>query len=166
MPTSITPPPADDEIECGNCGSYIYAGLIKCPNCGVNLYNPPDIEREKPSNYRPKSTLSLKIELLVRKLRGDKHPAEELFTGAMREAVLFDDLLRKVGGDRSVAERLIEFERKQKPEVHTAHLHRECDPEMGEGKSIRPSIITERRSSLYAGQVSRFWTRTCKQRRS
>jgi hypothetical protein len=117
MPTSITPPPADDEIECGNCGAYIYAGLIKCPNCGVNLYNPPDTEREERSKYRPKSRFSLKIDALVRKLRGGKHPAEELFTGAMQEAVLFDDLLRKVGGDRSVVERLIEYERKQRPEA-------------------------------------------------
>ena len=45
----------------------------------------------------------------------EKHPAEELFTGAMREAVMFDDLLRKVGGDRSVVERLIEYERGQSP---------------------------------------------------
>jgi hypothetical protein len=28
---------------------------------------------------------------------------------------LFDDLLRKVGGDRSTVERLIEYERQQKP---------------------------------------------------
>ncbi len=35
--------------------------------------------------------------------------------GAMREAILFDDLLRKVGGDRSVVERLIEYEHQQKP---------------------------------------------------
>jgi hypothetical protein len=33
----------------------------------------------------------------------------------MQEAILFDDLLRKVGGDRSVVERLIEYERQQKP---------------------------------------------------
>jgi hypothetical protein len=35
----------------------------------------------------------------------------------MREAILFDDLLRKVGGDRSVVERLIEHERHQRPNV-------------------------------------------------
>jgi hypothetical protein len=51
----------------------------------------------------------------MRTLRREPHPAEELFTGAMREAVLFDDLLRKARGDRSVVERLIEYERKQKP---------------------------------------------------
>jgi hypothetical protein len=55
------------------------------------------------------------MESMLRKLRGEKHPAEELFTGAMREAMLFDDLLRKVGGDRSVVERLIEYERRQRP---------------------------------------------------
>jgi hypothetical protein len=79
------------------------------------LLDPPDTEPENRPRYKPKSRLSLKLESFMRRLRREKHPAEELFTGAMREAVLFDDLLRKVGGDRSVAERLIEYERKQRP---------------------------------------------------
>ena len=115
MPTSLTPPPADDEIECGNCGAYIYHGLVKCPNCGVYLVDPVDTEPEERPSFRPKSKISLAIESVLRKLRKEPHPAEELFTGAMREAVLFDDLLRKAGGDRSVVERLIEYERQQKP---------------------------------------------------
>ena len=115
MPTSITPPPADDETECGNCGAYIYAGLVKCPNCGVYLLDPPETEAQQRPRYKPKSKLSLRLESLVRRLRREKHPAEELFTGAMQEAVLFDNLLRKVGGDRSVVERLIEYERAKSP---------------------------------------------------
>ena len=115
MPTSLTPPPAEDETECGNCGAYIYAGLVKCPNCGVYLVNPADTELEGRPKFKPRSKLSLKFDSIMRKLRGGKHPAEELFTGALKEAALFDDLLRKVGGDRSVVERLIEYERQQKP---------------------------------------------------
>ena len=115
MPTSLTPPPKDDEIECGNCGAYIYHGLVKCPTCGVYLVDPIDTELEKRPSLRPRSKLSLAIESLKRKLRGEPHPAEELFTGAMREAILFDDLLRKASGDSSVVERLIEYERRQKP---------------------------------------------------
>jgi hypothetical protein len=114
MPTSITPPPKDDEIECGNCGAYIYHDLVKCPNCGVYLDEPNDTEEQRP-RFRPKSKFSLVIESVIRKIRGEAHPAEELFTGVMSEASLFDDLLRKVGGDRSVVERLIEYERQQKP---------------------------------------------------
>ena len=116
MPTSLTPPPADDETECGNCGAYIYVGLSRCPNCGVNLYEPEDEEGEHPK-FRPKSKFSLAIESVMRKIRGEPDPAEELFTGALREKALFDDLLRKVGGDRSVVERLIEFERQQRPDA-------------------------------------------------
>lgn len=52
---------------------------------------------------------------MVRQLRREPHIAEELFTGALKEAALFDDLLRKVGGDRSVVERLIEYERRESP---------------------------------------------------
>jgi hypothetical protein len=115
MPTSITPPPKADETECGNCGAYIYAGLVKCPNCGVYLLDPVDPEPEHRSSHRPKNKFAQVIEFLVRKLRREPHPAEDLFTGAFREATLFDDLLLKVGGDRSVVERLIAYERQQKP---------------------------------------------------
>jgi uncharacterized Zn finger protein (UPF0148 family) len=115
MPTSLTPPPAEDETECGNCGTYVYVGSMKCPNCGVYLIDPPDTEEERRSRVRPKNRLSRTIESLVRRLRRQPHSAEELFTGAMEEAILFVDLLRKVGGDRSAAERLIEYERRQKP---------------------------------------------------
>ena len=115
MPTSLTPPPRDDETECGNCGAYVYHGLLKCPNCGVYLVDPVDTELEKHPTFRPKSRFSLAIESILRKIRREPHPAEDLFTGAMREAVLFDDLLRKVGGDRSVVERLIDYERGQNP---------------------------------------------------
>jgi len=115
MPTSLTPPPAEDETECGNCGAYVYQGLLKCPNCGVYLLDPIDTEPGERPRFRPKSKSVLAVESLLRKLRREPHPAEELFTGAMREAILFDDLLRKAGGDRSTVERLIEYERQKKP---------------------------------------------------
>jgi hypothetical protein len=81
----------------------------------VYLVEPSDTEEEERPKFRPKSKFSLAVESIVRKIRGESHPAEELFTGALREAALFDDLLRKVGGDRSVVERLIEYERQQRP---------------------------------------------------
>jgi len=117
MPTSLTPPPKDDETECGNCGAYVYQGLLKCPNCGVYLADPVDTEPKERPSFRPKSKFSLAIESMLRKIRGKPHVAEELFTGALREAALFDDLLRKVGGDRSAVERLIAYERGQKPDA-------------------------------------------------
>ena len=115
MPTSLTPPPKEDEIECGNCGAYIYHDLLKCPNCGAYLVDPVETEQEERPKFRPKSKFSLAIESVWRKVRGEPHIAEELFTGALREAELFDDLLRKVGSDRSVVERLVEYERQQRP---------------------------------------------------
>jgi hypothetical protein len=89
---------------------------MKCPNCGIYLIEPGEPEPER-SRARPKSRFSLRIESLIRRIRGERHPADDLFTGAIREAVLFDDLLRKVGGDRSVVERLIEYERRQNPDA-------------------------------------------------
>jgi hypothetical protein len=114
MPTSLTPPPKDDETECGNCGAYIYHDLVRCPNCGVYLDEPAETEAPRP-RFRPKSKLALAFESMLRKIRGEAHPAEELFTGALREATLFDDLLLKVGGDRSTVERLIAYERQKRP---------------------------------------------------
>lgn len=114
MPTSITPPPKDDETECGNCGAYIYHGLVKCPHCGVYLVDPVSTEEEESPSLRPKSRFALWLESVVRKLRGEPQIAEELFSPALREAALFDDLLRKVGGDRATAERLIEYEKQHR----------------------------------------------------
>jgi len=96
MPTSLIPPPKDDEVECGNCGAYIYHDLLKCPKCGVYLDEPNETEEERP-RFRPKSKFALAVESVMRKLRGEPHPAEELpleMAGALREAALFDDLLR------------------------------------------------------------------------
>ena len=117
MSPSITPPPKDDETECGNCGAYIYHGLLKCPSCGAYLIDPFDLPEpdEPPRAARPRNKFSLWVESVMRKLRREPHVAEELFTGALQEAALFDDLLRKVGGDRSVVERLIEYEKQIKP---------------------------------------------------
>ena len=115
MPTSIDPLPKDDEVECGNCGAYIYHDLLKCPNCGVYLVDPTNTEEEGRPSVRPKSKIALWVESITRKLRGKPHVAEELFSGALKEAALFDDLLKKVGGDRSVVERLIQYERQLSP---------------------------------------------------
>lgn len=71
-------------------------------------------EDERPK-LRPKSKFSLAIDSVMWKIRGEPGYAEELFTGALREKALFDDLLRKVGGDRSAAERLIEYEKQLRP---------------------------------------------------
>ena len=78
--------------------------------------NDTEEEEEHPS-FRPKSKFALWVESVVRKLRGEPHVAEEFFSGALREAALFDDLLKKVGGDRSVVERLIAYEQAQSPDA-------------------------------------------------
>ena len=115
MPTSIDPLPKDDEVECGNCGAYVYHDLVKCPNCGVNLIQYGELDEVQRPAFRPKSKFALWLESMWRNLRGKPHVAEELFSDAMQEAALFDDLLKKVGGDRLVVERLIRYEQDQSP---------------------------------------------------
>ncbi len=34
--------PQDNDLECARCGATFYYELTRCPNCGVNLYEPDD----------------------------------------------------------------------------------------------------------------------------
>jgi hypothetical protein len=112
MPTSLTPPPADDEFECAQCGAYVHMSLSRCPNCGVNLYEPEEDQFAQPP-FRTGTWE--KVKRSIRRFFGEPHPADALFAGAFREKALYDDLLRKVGGDWAVAERLIAYENEQNP---------------------------------------------------
>ena len=114
MPTSLTPPPAEDEFECAQCGAYVPISLTRCPNCGVNLYEPED-DRYIESPIR--AGVWENIKRSIRRIFGEPHPADELFAGALREKALYDDLLLKVGGERAVVERLITHEKELKPEA-------------------------------------------------
>ncbi len=121
MPASIDPPPGDDEIECGRCGAHIYYELTRCPNCGVDLYEPEDESGDLNSKQRRspiahQSGIGTRLEAFVRRLTGKPYPADELFGASINQAELFDNLLAKVGGDRATVERLIDFERQQFPQ--------------------------------------------------
>jgi hypothetical protein len=111
MPTSIDPQPADDEFECANCGAYFHYDLNRCPNCGINIYEPDDDSAQR---YVPaQKGIFEKFSEWLRQLFKKPYPVDELFGAAINQADLFNDLLLKVGGDRSTAERLIAFEQQQ-----------------------------------------------------
>ena len=117
MPTSIDPQPAENEIECARCGAHFYFELTRCPNCGVNLYEPegegellPPIE-----TCPPHPGFIERIGDLFHRLTGKPYAAEQVFGDALDQAELYNDLLRKVGGDHDAAERLITFERQRTP---------------------------------------------------
>lgn len=117
MPFSIDPQPADNEIECANCGALIYDQLSRCPNCGVNLYEPEldsefDFQLEEHSS---KSRWIQRIKDLFQRVIDKPYSAEEVFGDALDQAVYYNDLLQKVGGDHSVVERLVEFEKALTP---------------------------------------------------
>lgn len=118
MPTSIDPPLADDEIECARCGAHFYYELTRCPECGVNLYEPEDeIDPQRSSSGSPSGSQGIRARLdgFFHRLTNKPYAADELFGTAINQAELFNNLLRKVGGDRSAAERLIAFEQQQTP---------------------------------------------------
>lgn len=112
MPTSITPEPAENEFECANCGAYFHYELTRCPNCGVNLYEPED-ETEKPGPRR--AGVFSKLKDAFHNIFNKPYPADEIFGDALDQAVLYNDLLQKVGGNRAAVDRLIEFERNAEP---------------------------------------------------
>ncbi len=107
MPTSITPEPGENEFECANCGAYFHYELTRCPNCGINLYEPED---ETGKTSPRKEGVFSKLKDAFHSIFNKPYSADEIFGDALDQAVLYNDLLQKVGGDRAAADRLIELE--------------------------------------------------------
>jgi hypothetical protein len=114
MPTSIDPQPGENEFECARCGAYFHYELTRCPNCGVNLYDPED-ETDAAESVRPRGGVFSKLKDVFHRVFNKPYSADEVFGDALDQAVLYNDLLQKVGGDRAAVDRLIEFERARAP---------------------------------------------------
>jgi hypothetical protein len=122
MTTSIDPQPAENEIECARCGAYFHIELTRCPNCGVNIYEPEDeFEEDDPILYPTVLPQQIgfwdQCKAFIRRLFGKEDLTQELFSTSVEQVELYDELLRKVGGDEQVAERLIAFEGKRHPQA-------------------------------------------------
>jgi predicted nucleic acid-binding Zn-ribbon protein len=115
MPTSITPEPGENEFECARCGAYFHYELTRCPNCGVNLYEPEDETDEDSSSQQGKGMLN-KLNDAFHRVFNKPYSADEIFGNALDASILYNNLLQKVGGNRAIVERLIEFERTQAPQ--------------------------------------------------
>jgi len=115
MPTSIDPQPGENEFECANCGAYFYYELTRCPNCGVNLYEPEDETDDVAGPSLSRTGVFSKLKDVFHKVFNKPYSADEIFGDALDQAVLYNDLLQKVGGDRATVDRLIEYERARAP---------------------------------------------------
>jgi len=115
MPTSITPEPGENEFECARCGAYFHYELTRCPNCGVNLYEPED-ETDAAENPSPRGAGVSKLKDAFRRVFNKPYSADEIFGDALDASILYNDLLQKVGGDRAAVDRLIQFERTRAPQ--------------------------------------------------
>lgn len=115
MPTSIDPEPAEDEIECARCGAHFYFELTRCPNCGVNLYEPEDDIADFRSHQNGKNILTA-IKDLFHKTMNKPYSAEDVFGNSLDPKGLYDDLLRRTGGNKEAVDGLIEFERRLSPD--------------------------------------------------
>ena len=120
MPTSIDPQPGENEFECANCGTYVHYELTRCPNCGINLYEPEDEHRPPDAQSTSSSTQKgfnplRQVSRLFKRLLGHSKETEEFESLVSNQAAFFADLLRKVGGDYDVAGRLIDHEARTLP---------------------------------------------------
>jgi predicted nucleic acid-binding Zn-ribbon protein len=115
MPTSITPEPAENEFECARCGAYFHYELTRCPNCGVNLYEPEDETDEAQSPSPRGAGVFSKLKDAFHRVFNKPYAADDIFGDALDASILYNDLLQKVGGDRATVDRLIEFERARAP---------------------------------------------------
>ncbi len=116
MPHSAIPEPGENETECARCGAHFSMDLTRCPNCGVNLYEPEEESGSPSPQHLSRPGLGGKLNGLFHRLTGKPYAVDRLFGAAMDQAELFDSLLRKTGGDRQAADRLVEFEREQLPQ--------------------------------------------------
>ncbi len=117
MPFSFDPQPEDNETQCARCSAIFHLDLTRCPECGVNLYEPD--EEYEPEHHQefssPNPSIFSKIGDLLRRVFGKPYTADEIFGDSLDQALLYDDLLRKVGSDKNVVDRLIQFEQQQNP---------------------------------------------------
>jgi hypothetical protein len=116
MPTSIDPQPAENEFECANCGAYFHYELTRCPNCGVNLYEPEDESgTARDSGLQKSSGIMDRLKNVFHRVFNKPYSADKVFGDALDASILYNDLLQKTAGDRTAADRLIEFERARMP---------------------------------------------------
>jgi hypothetical protein len=115
MPRRNNHEPAENEIECGRCGAHFYYELTRCPNCGVNVYEPEDDLDPAPNFLHRRKGLWERIRELWHHLFRKPYSADEIFGASLDQAILYNDLLERVAGDRPTADRLIEYERQRAP---------------------------------------------------
>ncbi len=114
MPPRATSEPGENEFECANCGAYFHYELTRCPNCGISLYEPEE-EPERTKRPAARGMLS-RLKDVLHRVFNKPYAADEVFGDALDASILYNDLLQKLGGDRSAAERLIELERAGAPQ--------------------------------------------------
>ncbi len=122
MPTSIDPQPAENELECARCGAYFHIELTRCPNCGVNIYEPEDEDEQGeaiayPATLPQRAGFWPQAKRFLRRLLGKEDLSQALFSASLEQIELYDELLRKVGGDEAAADRLIALEGKRSPQA-------------------------------------------------
>lgn len=116
MPYSVDPPPKENEIECARCGAHVYFELSRCPECGVNLYEPEaETDDDLELDHEFQVGIISKIKTFLRRISRRPYSAEEVFGVSLDQSELYKDLLLKVGGDAGVVERLVAFESRVHP---------------------------------------------------
>lgn len=115
MPFSIAPQPEENEIECARCGAYFDHELTRCPECGVNIYEPDDETNDEYEAGTKQNKFLSGLKSVFRNIFKKPYSAEEVFGDSLTQANLYADLLRKIGGDENVLESLVNLEKEHLP---------------------------------------------------
>jgi len=107
--------PAENEIECALCGALFSYELTRCPNCGASLYAVELGEQEPDERSSGQVGLLNSLRYAVHAVFQIPYSAEEVFGDSLNLAALYEQLTEKLGGDRSAAERLVDFEQQLLP---------------------------------------------------
>ena len=92
----------ENEFECANCGAYFHYELTRCPYCGVNLYEPEDADMNTSQTRRG---VFNRLKDALHKFLNKPYSAKDVFGDALDASILYNDLLQKVGGDRTIHSR-------------------------------------------------------------
>ncbi|HEY5903581.1 MAG TPA: hypothetical protein VIU39_13585 [Anaerolineales bacterium] len=96
-------------MECDLCGALLSHEFTHCPYCGTSRYA---LEVAAQDSSLPAAGQSLpdRLRFAIHSLLRIPYSAEQVFGDSLNPAVLYEDLIDLLDGNRFAAERLVAFE--------------------------------------------------------
>ena len=101
--------PAENEMECDLCGALLSHEFTRCPYCGTRRYT-LEVAAQDSSPAAGGQSLLDRLRFAIHSLLRIPYSAEQVFGDSLNPAVLYEDLIDLLDGNRFAAERLVAFE--------------------------------------------------------